>query len=125
MIDQEQDSFGGNEVRAGGVDAHTVHLFGQLGIPSGAKPTAVEFRTLPTEADDGNEFLIMEDLNDGFLAVASVVGAIGVYKCVFSGRQIGIGGEKDSSNLAFGTEKFSGWDGWIEHSWIGLGCKRE
>ena len=102
----------GNEVRARGIDAHTTHLFGQLDIPSGAKPAEVEFGILPTEADDGYEFLVMEDLNDGFPAVAGVVGAIGVYKCVFSGRQIGIGGENDCSDLAFGTEEFSSWDEW-------------
>ena len=102
----------GNAIRTRGIDAHTAHLFCELKIPRGAQPAEVEFRALPTVADDGYEFFVMEDLNNGFPAVASVVGAIGVYKCVFSGRQIGIGGENDCSNLAFGTEEFSSWDEW-------------
>ena len=102
----------GNEVRAGGIDAHTAHLFCELDIPSGAQPAEVEFGILPTEADDRYELLVIEDLNDGFPAVAGIVRAIQVDKMVFSGRQVGIGGDGNSSNLAFGTEEFSSWDEW-------------
>ena len=52
VLDQEQNSFRGNAVRARRIDAHAAHLHCQPDIPSGAQPAEVEFRALPTEVDD-------------------------------------------------------------------------
>lgn len=54
----------------------------------------------------------MQNLDDGFSAVASVVSAIVIDKSIFSVGQIGIGGDGDDSNLGFGSKEFSGWDEW-------------
>lgn len=79
-------------------------------ILCGMQPAEVKFRALPTEADDGYEFFLMKNLNDGFPAVASIVGAVCIEEGICSTRQIRVGGEDDGSNLAFGSEEFSGWN---------------
>jgi len=76
-------------------------------ILGGVEPAEIKFRVLPPVVDDGYEFLLMENLNDRFSAVASVVGAVKIDKRVFPTRQVGVCGKNDGSYFAVGAEEFS------------------
>jgi len=106
VVDQLEDAFRGNAIRAREVDAHPAHLFRKFEISAGFLPGKVEFRGLPAETDDGYKPVVVENLDDGFPAVAGVFGAVGVKKGVTSAWQVGVAGDDDGSYLALGAEEF-------------------
>lgn len=77
-------------------------------VPSGLQPAEVKLGVLPTETDNGYEFFVMKNLNDGLPAITSIVGAVCIDEGILTTWQIGVGGEDDGSDLAFGAEKLPG-----------------
>lgn len=102
VVHQAENPLRRDTVGTGEVNAEAAHFLRQLEILHGLLPAEIKRRFLPTEADDGHDFVPMENLNDGFAAVAVFVGAVEVNELVFPGRQVGIVRDGDVSDRGFG-----------------------